>query len=226
VYDGEIVCHSESPVPKKQALRLNNGHWHHVVFVVDAQHADGDVLTVYIDGFSFPLHCAEGAAKDFMFQKAPSVDLSSIYLGAAVVSGDRTLKVTRQMQGEMDSVAFFSRALTKSEVSFLAADMPCSSTSTGGSGYAFFAGEHDDSLGNEWLELDIAACLAETPSKTVTVAFHYLQSSAPQTEFSLVVGGSHAQAVGFHGEGTAANDLQTWVDTAPVVLRADSVSRA
>jgi hypothetical protein len=160
------------------------------VFVVDAEHADGDVLTVYIDGFSFPLHCAEGAAKDFKFQKAHSADLSSIYLGAAVVSGDGTLKVNRQMQGEMDSVAFFSRALSKSEVSFLAADVPCSPSSIGGSGYAFFAGEHDDTLGTEWLELDIGTCLAEAPAKTVTVAFHYLQSSAPKTDFSLIVGGS------------------------------------
>jgi hypothetical protein len=60
VYGGKTVCHSESPAPKNLDLRLNNGHWHHVVFVVDAEHADGDILTVYIDGFSFPLHCAEG----------------------------------------------------------------------------------------------------------------------------------------------------------------------
>ena len=50
VYGGQTVCHSESPVPQRVDLRINNGHWHHVVFVVDAEHGDGDVLTVYIDG--------------------------------------------------------------------------------------------------------------------------------------------------------------------------------
>jgi hypothetical protein len=34
------------------------------------------------------------------------------------VAGDGTVKVTRAMQGEIDSVAFFNRALSKSEVGF------------------------------------------------------------------------------------------------------------
>jgi hypothetical protein len=34
----------------------------------------------------------------------------------------------------------------------------------------------------------------------------------------------YTEVVEFHSEGTAANDLHTWVDTAPVVLRADIVS--
>ena len=227
VYAGETVCHSESPVPKNLDLRLNNGHWHHVVFVVDAEHADGDVLTVYIDGFSFPLHCVEGDAAAFNFQKAPAASLSAVYIGAAVVAGDGTVKVTRALQGEIDSVAFFNRALSKSEVSFLAADMPCAANSIGGSGYAYFAGDHADQPGDEWIEFDVDACLDEAAAaaKTVTVvtvAFHYLHSSAPEANFSLstgAAGNGATSVVRFHSRGSAANDHGTWVDTIPVVLR-------
>ena len=61
---------------------------------------------------------AEGDAAAFKFQAAPGASLSAVYMGAAVVAGDGTVKVTRAMQGEIDSVAFFNRALSKSEVGF------------------------------------------------------------------------------------------------------------
>jgi hypothetical protein len=108
------------------------------------------------------------------------------------------------------------------EVSFLAADMPCAANSIGGSGYAFFAGDHAEHAGDEWVEFDLNTCLDEAAAETVTVSFHYLESSAPEANFTLSTGAGNkngANVVLFHSRGSAANDLATWVDTAPVVLR-------
>jgi hypothetical protein len=220
VYDGATVCYAESPVSKNRDLRLNNGHWHHVVLAVDADHPDGDVLTIYIDGHGEPLHCAEGNGANFTFQKAPSVNLSSIYLGAAIIAGNDKLTVSRAMQGEMDTVTYFNRALSKSEISFLAVDMPCSTNSIGGAGYAYFAGQHAATEGSEWVEFDLDACLSEAKAKTVTIAFNYLQSTAPKTNFTMTAD-ADTQLVAFDQHVSTAADTSAWVDTVPVIIRGD-----
>ena len=215
-----VTCNASVVVPASAGV-LNDGEWHQIALLVDADNHDDGVISFVVNGhvkqascYHPPLVKMENVAQ-FSFMTG----FGGVPLGSLVVGAVSHIDSTNAADALFDDVSFYQRILSQSELNALASKVPCA-VGFSGDGYLHMPNT-EEMTGSERVKVNLGKC---SPGGVYSVSYHFVESTGHNNQLEVGVGDGRGaeeqELVAFRErEKTMDKNNYVWRWTPPVPVK-------